>query len=195
MHSKGLRPNRCAPLFRRHQTSEAIHSGRSKPDFDPLRRWGESGERNVQLPIAQLGAKVRAMRSQALLRWLNIALGAGIAILLVLQFLAAPLKNWAETKELHDSVLLIGWVAMVCSRAIDPRRRMRPVSWAFLTAFALTVAALPLIPLARSRGIVSQDGYAGLTLGVVFANLIFGACVVGFQTNAKLVQPTELQGR
>jgi hypothetical protein len=140
------------------------------------------------LPISQLGGKVRMMRLQTLLRWLNIALGAGFGILLVLQFLPTPLRAWAETQAVRDSGLLVGWVVVVCSQATDPRRRMRPVSWGFLAAFILTVAALPLVPLAESRGMVSEDGYLGLSVGLIFANLIFGACVVGFQRNAKVVQ-------
>ncbi len=128
------------------------------------------------------------MHSQTFLRWLNIGLGAGFGFLLVLQFLPTPLKYWAETKGIRDGLLLVGWVAVVCSRAIDPTHRMRPVSWAFLAAFILTVAALPLVPLAHARRMVSEDGYSGLSLGLIFASFIFGACVVGFQSNAKLVQ-------
>jgi hypothetical protein len=140
------------------------------------------------LPILQLGARVRVMRLQTLLRWLNIALGAGFLILLVLQFLPTPLKAWAETRGARDGLLLVGWVGVVCSQTIDPQRRMRPVSWAFLAAFIATLAALPLVPLAQSRGMVSEDGHFGLSIGLIFANLIFGACVVGFQRNAKAVQ-------
>lgn len=142
----------------------------------------------MRLPTLQLGAKLRAMRSQTPLRWLKIALFAGIGVLLVLQFLPTPLKAWVRTQEVRDGLALVSWVAAVGSQAVDPQRRMRPASWAFFAAFILTIAALPLVPLAHSYGMVSKDDYAGLSLGLIFANGIFGVCVLGFQGNAKVIQ-------